>query len=98
MKLCTALLLSCLAACNYSNAHGSQDSPPTQFLETDPPGATVLFVRRNQTLRTPAELPIEFSPREEIEISKAGFRTWRGTLRDVPRTASRSYRLALQPE
>lgn len=98
MKLCTALLLSCLAACNYSNARGSQDSPPTSWVETEPPGATLLLVRRNLTFRTPVDLGVEVSPREEMQISKTGYRTWSGTLRDIPRTANRSYKLVLEPK
>ncbi|MCB9877118.1 MAG: hypothetical protein H6835_05895 [Planctomycetes bacterium] len=98
MKLCTALLLSCLAACNYNNAHDSQDSPPTSWVDTDPPGATLLLVRRNLTFRTPVDLGEEVSAREEMEISKSGYKTWRGTLRDIPRSANRSYHLVLEPK
>ena len=98
MKIRPIVLLAFLAAgCSYSNSTSTQDSPPTSFLHTNPRGCTVLIVEQNLMLRTPCELNYDVAPDDEIEVRKDGYRTWRGTLGDLPRTADRTYRLELEP-
>ncbi|MBK8979688.1 MAG: hypothetical protein IPM29_27630 [Planctomycetes bacterium] len=93
--LSSALLL--LTGCSYSNSTNSQASPPISRLETDPPGAALFLVERNLSLRTPADLNYDIDEDEEIEVSKPGFETWRGTLGEVTRVSNNTRKLVLRP-
>ena len=78
-----------LLACSCSS------TPPSR-LETDPPGARLLFVDHNLELPTPTEFSGDYDVDEPVRVSKDGYQTWEGTLGDLTRSGERTYRLKLQ--
>lgn len=85
-----------LAGCSYSNSSGTQSAPPLKRIETEPAGARLFLVERNQVFTTPCDLPYEVDEDEELVISRDGYATWRGTLEELPRTAHSTWKLNLQ--
>jgi hypothetical protein len=97
----SSLLLLVAAAsavgCAYDNSSGTQETPPTARIETEPSGAILYLRERNMQMKTPAEVSFRIREDEEIEVRADGYYTWHGTIVDIPRVADRTYKLTLSP-
>ncbi len=81
-----------------SNRHHGQDTPRVTRVVTVPAGATLRHVDLNREWITPCDLTDEsFDIDEEIVVEKEGFRTWAGTLEELPQISLGTYQLKLVP-
>ncbi len=90
-------LVSMLAGCQtHRNAHGLQNLEHAIRIETQPVGATLNLVKQGMVLTTPTDINLKIDPEDRIVISRPGFRTFRGTLNDMQKTALGTYRVDLE--
>lgn len=85
-----------MTACNWANPHGDQDLPPIKRLVTEPRGATVTLERLNRVYEAPCDLPEDVFLDEELIISKPGYLSYRGLLRDLPQPARGTFKCTLR--
>ena len=90
------LLCVALAACSYSNPHGSQALEPVHRLVTEPRGATVELEQMNRVYESPCDLPDDVPEDEVVRITKEGYLPYYGPLRALPEIARGTRRCVLR--
>lgn len=98
MNRLTCIMLVTVASLLSTSCANRLESQSTTFrLETAPSGAVFLHLDSNLSLVTPCELSRDIEDSDAIQVSKPGFQTFHGQLRDIPRIARGTYRLELFP-
>ena len=91
IRLTAAAALLFATSCNYSNAHDTQELPPTFRVVSAPSGATLMIERLNMKLETPCELPHTVYPSDTVVIAMDGYVAFRGQIEDLPQVARGTY-------
>lgn len=92
LYLVTLLALTLVTACRSKPPH-REENPGPIFLSTRPPEARVVLGKLE--LYTPCHLPEGTSRGAKIEISKPGFVTFNGRLKELTQVGINSYEMTL---
>lgn len=94
-----ALAVAAMLALGAGCANTLESRGTTWRIDTAPSGARLVVFHDDGdlVLQTPCDLTKEVDLDDEIEVSKEGYHTYRGTLRGLPRTSRGTYRIELVP-
>ena len=94
LQMMNRLAFACVLAVSALGCRSnSSASPGPIYLSTRPPGARVLI--DNVEFFTPCSLPKWVFVDQTIEISKAGYQSYRGPLIDLVQSGANSYTMDL---
>jgi len=94
------VVLAAVVGCqSYGSPHGVQNTRPITRLDTIPRGARVHIERFNMRLgkATPVDLPAELGSKDVVSVTLDGYRSWKGSLGEIPVSARGTHELVLEP-